>query len=127
MASKVRAFGQIDPLGDGDIVPGGRFLAYVELVDWPFVPGIGDRVRAHARFTISVVDSGGTTALREGPIDATQSSAAPMAELFVTRMVRLPAAIKPGTYRLIFDATDMATGIQSTVSLPFQVKAAAKP
>ena len=127
MASKVRAFGEVDPIGDGDIVPGGRFLAYVELVDWPFVPGIGDRVRAHARFAISVIDAGGTTVFREGPVDATQSSATPMAELFVTRMVRLPATIKPGTYRLIFDATDMATGIQSTVSLPFQVKAAAKP
>jgi len=127
MASKVRAFGEIDPLGDGNLVPGGRFLAYVELANWPFVPGIGDRVRAHARCTITVVDAGGTTVLRDGPIDATQSSATPMADLFVTRIVRLPASIKPGTYRLIFDATDMATGIQSTVSLPFQVKAAAKP
>lgn len=127
MGSKVRAFGEIDPLGDGNLVPGGRFLAYVELANWPFVPGIGDRVRAHARCTITVVDAGGTTVLRDGPIDATQSSATPMADLFVTRIVRLPASIKPGTYRLIFDATDMATGIQSTVSLPFQVKAAAKP
>lgn len=48
MARKVRGYGDVELLGDEALRPGGQFLAYVELKDWPFLPGIGDQVRAHA-------------------------------------------------------------------------------
>ena len=126
MASKVRGFGDVEPLGDGDLRAGDRFLAYIELVDWPFVAGIGDRVRAHARYTLTIVDSGGTGIWKEGPVDAMQSSASPTSELFVTRMVRLPKTIPAGDYNLRFDAVDMATGARTTMALPFRVWPPAK-
>ena len=126
MARKVRAFGDVESLGDQPLRASDPFLAYVELENWPFVAGIGDQVRAHARYTIAIFDAQGTSIMREGPFDATQVSQAPVANLYVTRMVRLPATIAPGSYRLILDATDMATGVQSTVSLPFEVQPAAK-
>jgi hypothetical protein len=126
MASKVRGFGDIEPLGDGDLFPGDRFVAYIELIDWPFVAGIGDRVRAHARYTLTIVDAGGTGIWKEGPIDAMQSSASPTSDLFVTRMVRLPKTIPAGDYRLRFDAVDMATGARTTMAIPFRVTPPAK-
>ena len=127
MASKVRAFGDLEPLGDGPIAPGSRFIAYVELQHWPFEPGIGDRVRAHARCTVSIVDAEGNERWRDGPFDATQMSAEPVADLFVTRMVRVPGNLGPGEYRLVFAVTDMATGIERTVGLPLPIEAPALP
>jgi hypothetical protein len=127
MASKVRAFGDIEPLGDGAIAPGSRFIAYVELQHWPFQPGIGDRVKAHARYWIVVLDAQGNDVLRDGPSDATQSSSQPVTDLFITRMVRLPGNIAPGDYELRFEATDMATGVQAAASVPFRVEAPGLP
>ena len=127
MASKVRAFGDLEPLGDGPIAPGSRFIAYVELRHWPFVPGIGDRVRAHARCTVSIVDADGNALWRDGPFDVSQSSAQPVADLFVTRMVRVPGNVGPGEYRLAFAVTDLATGIERSVELPLAVEAPALP
>lgn len=89
MASKVRAFGDIEPLDAGSLHPGDRFLVYVELVNWPFVPGIGGRVAAHAQYSLRIENLAGTLIWSEGPLDATHTAAAPTDELFITRMVRL--------------------------------------
>ena len=126
MARKVRGFGDVEPLGDGALRPGGQFLAYVELQGWPFVPGIGDQVRAHARYRIVVTDAKGTEVLKEGPFDATQSSSTPKPDLFITRMVTLPKTLAAGEYRLRVDVRDMASGVDSSVSVPFMVSAPAR-
>ena len=122
IASKVRAFGDIEPLDAGSLHPGDRFLVYVELVNWPFVPGIGGRVAAHAQYSLRIENLAGTVIWSEGPFDATHTAAAPTDELFITRMVRLPDSILGGQYRLAIEATDMATGVTAKVKTPFTVK-----
>ena len=122
MASKVRAFGDIEPLDAGSLHPGDRFLVYVELLNWPFVPGDGGRVAAHAQYSLRIENLAGTVIWSEGPFDATHTAAAPTDELFITRMVRLPNSLLGGQYRLAIDATDMATGVTAKVKTPFTVK-----
>ena len=122
MASKVRAFGDIEPLDAGSLHPGDRFLVYVELVNWPFVPGIGGRVAAHAQYSLRIENLAGTVIWSEGPLDATHTAAAPTDELFITRMVRLPDSLLGGQYRLAIEATDVATGVTAKVKTPFSVK-----
>ena len=122
MASKVRAFGDIEPLDAGSLHPGDRFLVYVELLNWPFVPGDGGRVAAHAQYSLRIENLAGTVIWSEGPLDATHTAAAPTDELFITRMVRLPDSILGGQYRLAIEATDMATGVTAKVKTPFTVK-----
>ncbi len=126
MASQVRAFGDIEPLDAGSLHPGDRFLVYVELVNWPFVPGIGGRVAAHAQYSLRIENLAGTVIWSEGPLDATHTAAAPTDELFITRMVRLPESLLAGQYRLAIEATDMATGMMAKVKTPFTVKPAKK-
>lgn len=126
MASKVRAFGDIEPLDAGSLHPGDRFLVYVELLNWPFVPGDGGRVAAHAQYSLRIENLTGTVIWSEGPLDATHTAAAPTDELFITRMVRLPDAMLAGQYRLAIEATDMATGLTAKVKTPFTVKPANK-
>lgn len=126
MARKVRGYGDVESLGDAPLLPGGQFLAYVELKDWPFLPGIGDQVRAHARYRVAIVDSKGAEVTKEGPFDATQVSSAPMPELYITRLVTLPKTIAPGEYRLRVDVRDMGTGVDTSVTVPFRVAAPAK-
>lgn len=126
MARKVRGYGDVEPLGDDALRPGGQFLAYVELKDWPFLPGIGDQVRAHARYRVVVLDSTGAEVMKEGPFDAMQSSPTPMPELFITRLVTLPRTMAPGDYRLRVDVRDMATGVDTSVTVPFRLSAPAK-
>jgi hypothetical protein len=46
----------------------------------------------------------------------------PTVELFITRMVKLPRTIPAGSYSLVVAATDMATGAETDVRLPFVVK-----
>ncbi len=122
MASKVRAFGDIEPLDAGSLHPGDRFLVYVELVNWPFVPGIGGRVAAHAQYSLRIENLAGMVIWSEGPLDATHTAAAPTDELFITRMVRLPDSLLGGQYRLAIEATDVATGMTAKVKTPFTVK-----
>lgn len=126
MARKVRGFGDVEPLGDGVLRPGGQFLLYVELRDWPFLPGIGDMVRAHARYRVIVLDAAGAEVLKEGPFDASQSSPTPNPDLFITRMVTVPKTMAPGAYTLRVEVRDMATGVESNVTVPFSVAAPAK-
>jgi hypothetical protein len=126
MARKVRGFGDVEPLGDGALRPGGQFLLYVELRDWPFLPGIGDMVRAHARYRVIVLDAAGAEVLKEGPFDASQSSPTPNPDLFITRMVTVPKTMAPGAYTLRVEVRDMATGVESNVTVPFTVSAPAK-
>jgi len=102
--------------------PGDRFLVYVELVNWPFVPGIGGRVAAHAQYSLRIENLAGTVIWSEGPLDATHTAAAPTDELFITRMVRLPDSLLGGQYRLAIEATDVATGVTAKVKTPFTVK-----
>ena len=122
MASKVRGFGDIEPIDAGSLRAGDRFLAYVELMHWPFVAGIGDRMTAHARYMLRIEDAKGTVIWKEGPFDAIHSSPVPTDELFITRMVKLPRTIPAGSYSLVVAATDMATGAETDVRLPFAVK-----
>ncbi len=124
IASKVRAFGDIEPLDAGSLHAGDRFLVYVELVNWPFVPGIGGRVAAHAQYSLRIENLAGSSIWSEGPLDATHSAAAPTDELFITRMVRLPKPMPAGQYRLAIEATDVATGVTAKVKTPFTVKPA---
>jgi hypothetical protein len=126
MASKVRGFGDIEPIDAGSLRAGDRFLAYVELMHWPFVAGIGDRMTAHARYMLRIEDAKGTVIWKEGPFDAIHSSPVPTDELFITRMVKLPRTIPVGSYSLVVAATDMATGAETDVRLPFAVKPPAK-
>ena len=126
MASKVRGFGDIEPIDAGSLRAGDRFLAYVELMHWPFVAGIGDRMTAHARYMLRIEDAKGTVIWKEGPFDAIHSSPVPTDELFITRMVKLPRTIPAGSYNLVVAATDMATGAETDVRLPFAVKPPAK-
>jgi hypothetical protein len=126
MASKVRGFGDIEPIDAGSLRAGDRFLAYVELMHWPFVAGIGDRMTAHARYMLRIEDAKGTAIWKEGPFDAIHSSPVPTDELFITRMVKLPRTIPAGSYSLVVAATDMATGAETDVRLPFAVKPPAK-
>ena len=126
MASKVRGFGDIEPIDAGSLRAGDRFLAYVELMHWPFVAGIGDRMTAHARYMLRIEDAKGTVIWKEGPFDAIHSSPVPTDELFITRMVKLPRTIPAGSYTLVVAATDMATGAETDVRLPFAVKPPAK-
>jgi hypothetical protein len=126
MASKVRGFGDIEPIDAGSLRAGDRFLAYVELMHWPFVAGIGDRMTAHARYMLRIEDAKGTVIWKEGPFDAIHSSPVPTDELFITRMVKLPRTIPAGSYNLVVAATDMATGAKTDVRLPFAVKPPAK-
>jgi hypothetical protein len=126
MASKVRGFGDIEPIDAGSLRAGDRFLAYVELMHWPFVAGIGDRMTAHARYMLRIEDAKGTVIWKEGPFDAIHSSPVPTDELFITRMVKLPRTIPAGSYSLVVAATDMATGAETDVRLPFAVKPPAK-
>lgn len=126
MASKVRGFGDIEPIDAGSLRAGDRFLAYVELMHWPFVAGIGDRMTAHARYMLRIEDAKGTVIWKEGPFDAIHSSPVPTDELFITRMVKLPRTIPAGSYNLVVAATDMATGAETDVRLPFAVKPTAK-
>jgi len=126
MASKVRGFGDIEPIDAGSLRAGDRFLAYVELMHWPFVAGIGDRMTAHARYMLRIEDAKGTAIWKEGPFDAIHSSPVPTDELFITRMVKLPRTIPAGSYTLVVAATDMATGAKTDVRLPFAVKPPAK-
>jgi hypothetical protein len=65
MASKVRGFGDIEPIDAGSLRAGDRFLAYVELMHWPFVAGIGDRMTAHARYMLRIEDAKGTVIWRK--------------------------------------------------------------
>lgn len=127
MASKVRAFGDIEPLDAGSLHPGDRFLVYVELLNWPFVPGIGGRVVANAQYSLHIENMAGTVVWSEGPVEATHTAAAPTDELFITRMVRLPDSLLAGQYRLAIEATDMATGMMAKVKTPFTVKPLKKP
>ncbi|MEI6474073.1 MAG: hypothetical protein WCO75_01650 [Planctomycetota bacterium] len=124
IASKVRAFGDIEPLDAGALHAGDRFLVYVELVNWPFVPGIGGRVAAHAQYSLRIENLAGSSIWSEGPLDATHSAAVPTDELFITRMVRLPTPMLAGQYRLAIEATDVATGVTAKVKTPFTVKSA---
>lgn len=126
MASKVRGFGDIEPIDAGSLRAGDRFLAYVELMHWPFVAGIGDRMTAHARYMLRIEDAKGTVIWKEGPFDAIHSSPVPTDELFITRMVKLPRTIPAGSYNLVVAATDMATGAETDVRLPFVVRPPAK-
>ncbi len=126
MASKVRGFGDIEPIDAGSLRAGDRFLAYVELMHWPFVAGIGDRITAHARYMLRIEDAKGTVIWKEGPFDAIHSSPVPTDELFITRMVKLPRTIPAGSYSLVVAATDMANGAETDVRLPFAVKPPAK-
>ena len=126
MASKVRGFGDIEPIDAGSLRAGDRFLAYVELMHWPVVAGIGDRMTAHARYMLRIEDAKGTVIWKEGPFDAIHSSPVPTDELFITRMVKLPRTIPAGSYTLVVAATDMATGAETDVRLPFAVKPPAK-
>ena len=126
MASKVRGFGDIEPIDAGSLRAGDRFLAYVELTHWPFVAGIGDRMTAHARYMLRIEDAKGTVIWKEGPFDAMHSSPVPTDELFITRMVKLPRTIPAGSYNLVVAATDMSSGAQTDVRLPFAVKPPAK-
>ena len=122
MASKVRAFGDIEPLDAGSLHPGDRFLVYVELLNWPFVPGDGGRVAAHAQYSLRIENLAGTVIWSEGPLDAIHTAAAPTDELFITRMVRLPDTLLAGQYRLAIEATDLESGMTAKVKTPFTVK-----
>ena len=126
MASRVRDFGDIEALDAGSLHPGDPFVLYVELANWPFVPGIGGRVVAHAQYSLRIENLAGTVIWSEGPLDATHTAAAPTDELFITRMVRLPESLLAGQYRLAIEATDMATGMMAKVKTPFTVKPAKK-
>ena len=73
------------------------------------------------------MDSQDNPVWKDGPYDATQSSPTPVSDLFITRLVRIPATLPPGEYRLRIDAMDVASGSEATVSTPLRVSPVAPP
>lgn len=120
-AAKVRGYGDIDPMNAGALRAGDRFLLYVELLNWPFLPGIGGRVTAHARYSLAIVDGNGNQIWRDGPFDAVHTADGAVDDLFVTRIVRLPRTIPAGDYRLSVDAIEVSSGASTSFAIPFTV------
>jgi hypothetical protein len=112
IVSKVRTLGDFDRVPGSRVPAGGRFIAYAELADWSTSPtgAAGTKVRAEARFTIRILDAQGLPVLTEGPYESSHVTEPPLTDLFVARVVRLPATLPPGAYTVEFEAIDTANG-----------------
>lgn len=115
IVSKVRTLGDFDRVPGSRVAAGGRFIAYAELAEWSTAPvdAAGTKVRAEARFTIRILDAQGLPVLSEGPYESSHVTEPPLADLFVARVVRLPATLPPGAYTVEFEAIDTANGAKA--------------
>ena len=126
LASKVRGFGDLDPLGGSRVRTGGRFIAYVELVNWPSSPAGSGRVTANASYVVRILDANGLPVATLGPYPSSHTAAEPLVDLYVARVVTVPATLPPGPYSVEIEATDPATGMKARASVPLAVTAPAE-
>jgi len=126
VASKVRGFGDLDPLGGSRVRTGGRFIAYVELVNWPSSPAGDRRATANASYVVRLVDANGLPVATLGPYQSSHTAEEPLVDLYVARVVTVPATLPPGPYSVEVEATDPVTGVKARASVPLAVTAPAE-
>jgi hypothetical protein len=126
VASKVRGFGDLDPLGGSRVRTGGRFIAYVELVNWPSSPAGDRRATANASYVVRLVDANGLPVATLGPYQSSHTAEEPLVDLYVARVVAVPATLPPGPYSVEVEATDPVTGVKARASVPLAVTAPAE-
>jgi len=126
VASKVRGFGDLDPLGGSRVRTGGRFIAYVELVNWPSSPAGERRATANASYVVRLLDASGLPVATLGPYPSSHTAEEPLVDLYVARVVTVPATLPAGPYTVEIEATDPASGMKARASVPLAVTAPAE-
>jgi hypothetical protein len=122
LASRVRGFGEITPIVPVEIAPAARFIAYFELAGWTTQAQPDGRYVTEVDYTVQVLDAAGLPIWSDQPQRARDVSRTQRADLFVTRLVRLPDAFAPGKYALRVSALDGATGERTVATTPFEVR-----
>ncbi|MFO0961706.1 MAG: hypothetical protein U0625_02235 [Phycisphaerales bacterium] len=121
LASKVRGFANLTRIDPPNVHPGDRFIVYFELGNWSVVPDTEGRHVVRATYTLSIQDQQGHEIWSEGPLMARDAARTPPQDLFITRMVRIPASLPVGLYTLVIDATDGANGANAKARVSFGV------
>jgi hypothetical protein len=123
LARRVRGFADLDAIEPPVLHAGERVIVYFELAHWPAPAREDGRLVTEAAYAVQIVTAEGRPLWSDAPQRAKDVSAVARADLFVTRLVTLPAALRPGAYAVRIVADDIATGSQAVALVPFQIAA----
>ncbi|MBL9141100.1 MAG: hypothetical protein JNK53_04475, partial [Phycisphaerae bacterium] len=123
LATDVRGFGDLTPVVPAQLPVGGRAIVYFELAGWHSPPREDGQFVTEATYAIQVLDSEGHPQWSDAPQRAKDVSRVVRTDLFVTRLITLPASLRPGQYALRIVGNDTASGAQSVVTMPFEIVA----
>lgn len=125
IASKVRGFGDLQAIDPPVVHAGDRFVAYFELGNWSVATEPEGLYAVRVSYKLTLKDFNQLPVWTEGPLTARDTSRTAPRDLFITRLVKLPASLPAGGYSLVIDATDDATGQMASTTVPFSIVAAA--
>lgn len=122
IATKVRGFGSLDAVSGG-VHAGDRVVAYFELGGWTAPAGADGKRLLRVEYSLRLRDAQGDAVWAEGPVVASDASRSEPRDVFITRLVRVPATLPAGAYVLEIQASDPATGASDTQEVRLQVRA----
>lgn len=125
VASKVRGFGNLDVVS-GPVQAGRQVVAYFELGGWTAPIGADGKHVVRVDYSLRLLDAQRSRIWTEGPISATDSSRAEPRDLYIARVLRIPATLPAGNYVLEIEAIDPASGASAVSDVRLQVRAAAR-
>lgn len=122
LATRVKSYGQVTPLEPAQLPPGGRAIVYFELQGWkPVVRDDGMQL-TEVHYTVQLLDNSGAPVWSDMLQKAKDVSRAERKDLYVTRLLTVPASMVPGKYSLRVVASDPATGEEASAVIPLEVK-----
>jgi hypothetical protein len=122
IASKVRGFGNLDAV-NGAVQAGKQVVAYFELGGWTAPVGADGKHTVRVEYSLRLLDAARSRIWTEGPIAATDSSRSEPRDLYIAKVVRIPATLPAGSYVLEIEAADPATGASALADVRLQVRA----
>ncbi|MFO0782860.1 MAG: hypothetical protein U0636_04170 [Phycisphaerales bacterium] len=122
LATRVKSYGQVTPLDPAQLPPSGRAIVYFELQGWkPVVRDDGMQL-TEVHYTVQLLDNSGAPVWSDMLQKAKDVSRAERKDLYVTRLLTVPASMVPGKYSLRVVASDPATGEEASAVIPLEVK-----
>ncbi len=123
LATRVSAFAEVTALDPAVVAAGGRVIVYFELAGWQSPAREDGQFVTEATYAIQVLDETGHPVWSDVPQRAKDVSRTVRTDLYVTRLIALPATLPPGKYAMRIVANDTANGAQPVAMLPFEITA----
>ena len=125
LATRVKSYAQVTPLEPPQLPPGGRAIVYFELQGWkPVIRDDGMQL-TEVHYTVQILDNSGAPVWSDMLQKAKDLSRAERKDLYVTRLLTVPASMVPGKYSLRVVASDPASGEEASAVIPLEVQALA--